>query len=194
MVRVLDLACRRGQFAPLAAAVRPRHSESLQQQFARCEKIFGDTFFWQEVFRCAIKKNICFTATTFCQNSITSSWYLAASTPVVSSCRCSARALSSVSDELLPANITEYAQQIFSTYKIFNTYLIHTCASCMCFASVENSAMSVTKTDLGKNSINCFRKEKSSNCSAMLVINFSIKWIYLESSCFYFPKNDSEND
>ena len=43
------------------------------------------------------------------------------------------------------------------------------------------------------NSINCFRKEKSPNCSAMLVINFSTKWIYLESSCFYFLKHDSEN-
>jgi len=28
----------------------------------------------------------------------------------------------------------------------------------------------------------------------MLIINFSIKWIYLESSCFYFLKNDLEND
>ena len=44
------------------------------------------------------------------------------------------------------------------------------------------------------NSTNCFRKEKSPYCSAMLVINLSIKLIHLESSCFYFPKNDSEND
>jgi len=30
VVRVLDLACRRGHFAPLVAAVRSKHSESLQ--------------------------------------------------------------------------------------------------------------------------------------------------------------------
>ena len=31
-----------------------------------------------------------------------------------------------------------------------------------------------------------FSKIKSPNCSIMLVINFSISWIYLESSCFCF--------
>jgi len=39
----------------------------------------------------------------------------------------------------------------------------------------------------GKRS-NCFRKEKLPNCLTVLVINFSINWIYQESSCFYFPQ------
>jgi len=35
---------------------------------------------------------------------------------------------------------------------------------------------------------------KSPKCLTMLAINFSINWKYLESSCFYFPQIDSEND
>jgi len=35
---------------------------------------------------------------------------------------------------------------------------------------------------------------KSPNCLPMLVINFSTNGKYLESSCLYFPQNDSENE
>ena len=31
-------------------------------------------------------------------------------------------------------------------------------------------------------------EEKRCQIAAMLLINFSINWIYLESSCFYFPQ------
>jgi len=59
---------------------------------------------------------------------------------------------------------------------------------CMCLiASVENSVMSVSKKGFEKEQ-QLFSKSKSPNRSTMLVINFSISWIYLESSCFYFPQ------
>jgi len=61
------------------------------------------------------------------------------------------------------------------------------------FGSVENSVMSVTKEGFEETAATVFKK-KSCQSSAMLIINFSINWIYLESSCFYFPQNDSENN
>ena len=39
MVRVLDLACRRGQFATLVAAVRPRHMSVSSNNLRGVEKI-----------------------------------------------------------------------------------------------------------------------------------------------------------
>ena len=58
----------------------------------------------------------------------------------------------------------------------------------MClFASVENSVMPVSKKGFEEEQ-QLFSKRKSPNCSTMLVINFTISWIYLESSCFYFPQ------
>ena len=107
---------------------------------------------------------------------------------MVSSCRSSAPPLSpvnAVNDGLLPINICEDAQQNSGTYKKFPLHLRCTHVH-VSFASVENSVMSVTKGFWGKSS-NWFSKRKSPNCSTMLVINFSISWIYLESY-FYFPQ------
>ena len=77
-------------------------------------------------------KNISFTA-TLCWNSINSSWILAASTSVVSSCRSSAPP-PSVHDESLSTNISENAQQSSGTYQISTSSLVHshTCA-CLLF-------------------------------------------------------------
>jgi len=94
-------------------------------------KKFGDTFLWQEVFWCAIK-NIFFTA-TFYWNSINSSWILAASTPVMSSCQSSAPPPSSVNDGSLPTNISEDAQQSYGTYKVSTKSLIQSCVCVFCF-------------------------------------------------------------
>jgi len=69
--------------------------------------------------------------------------------------------------------------------KISTSSSVHTCA-CL-FPSVENSVKSVTEKGLRKEQ-QLFSKRKSPNCSKMLVINFSISWIYLESSCLYFPE------
>ena len=65
--------------------------------------------------------------------------------------------------------------------------LVHTCA-CMClFASVKNSVMQAMplKRVLRK-AQELFSKRKVAKLSTMLAINFSISWIYLEFSCFYF--------
>ena len=118
-----------------------------------------------------------------------SSLLLAASTPVVSSCQSSApppSSVNAVNDGSLPTNISEDAQQSSGTYKISTTSLIHTC-SCA-FASVENLVMSVTENGLEIKNSNCFQKEKNAQLRAMSIINFSINWTYLESSCFYFTK------
>ena len=69
--------------------------------------------------------------------------------------------------------------------KISITFLVHTCACVFCF-SWEFSYVCYWKGFWGMSS-NCFWKEKLPNCSAMLVTNFSINWIYVES-CFYFPQ------
>jgi len=61
------------------------------------------------------------------------------------------------------------------------------------FGSVEKSVMSVSKEGFEETVATVFKK-KNRQSSAMLMINFSINRIYLESSCFYFPQNDSEND
>jgi len=60
----------------------------------------------------------------------------------------------------------------------------------MCLsASVENSVMSVTKKGFEERVATvCFRKEKSPKCSTMLVINFPVNCILLDSTCFYFPQ------
>ena len=128
------VAGRRGQFAPPAAAGRPKHRNNFHWLFAGSGKNFGDTFLWQEVLKRAIK-NISFSFTaTFYWNSTNSSWVLAASTPVVSSCRSFAPPPSSVyevNDWSLPTNISEDAQQSSGTYKKF--HFIFGAHMCMCF-------------------------------------------------------------
>ena len=61
------------------------------------------------------------------------------------------------------------------------------------FVSMENSVMSGTEKGFEETAATIL-ETKSPNCLAMLVINYSINWKYLESSCFYFPQNGSEND
>jgi len=53
-----------------------------------------------------------------------------------------------------------------------------------CF-SWEFGLMSVTKKGYEER---VFSNEKSPNCSTILVINFSINWIYLESTCLHYPQ------
>ena len=53
------------------------------------------------------------------------------------------------------------------------------------FASVENSVLSVTAKGFEERAATVF-EEKRRQTAAMLIINFSINWKYLESSCFYF--------
>jgi len=77
--------------------------------------------------------NLSFFTVTFHWNSIKSSWVLAASTPVVSSCWSSAPPPSSVNDGSLPTNISDDAQQSSGTYKIFTKSLIHTRLCVFCF-------------------------------------------------------------
>ena len=56
------------------------------------------------------------------------------------------------------------------------------------FASVENSVMQAMPLRRGLRAQVLFPKRKHIKLSTMLVINFSISWIYMESSCFYFPQ------
>jgi len=55
------------------------------------------------------------------------------------------------------------------------------------FAPVENSVMSVTEKGFEERAASVFEKKRRQT-AAMLPINFSINWLYLESSCFYFPQ------
>jgi len=47
--------------------------------------------------------------------------------------------------------------------------------------------MSVTEKGFEERAATVF-EEKRCQTAAMLIINFTINWIYLESSCFYFPQ------
>ena len=126
------VACKRGQFAPPAAAGRPKHRKNFHWLFARSGKILEIPSF-DKKFSGVPSKNISLTA-KFYWNSINSSWILAVSTPVVSSCRSSARYI----------NISEDAKQTSGTYK--NFHFIFGAHMCMClFASVENLVMPVSK-------------------------------------------------
>jgi len=108
---------------------------------------------------------------------------------VASSCRSSTLPLSSVNDGSLPANISEWCPAELRHLQKFPLHFWSTHAH-VSFASVENSVefsyVCYWKGFWGMSS-NCFRKEKLPTCSAMLVTNFSINWIYVES-CFYFPQ------
>ena len=128
------VTCKRRQFAPPAAADRPKHSENFHWQFARSGKILGIPSFDKKLSGMP-SKNISFTA-TFYWNSINSKWILAASTPVVSSSRSSAPPPSPVNDGSLPTNISEHAQQSSGTCKISTTSLVHTCTCVFCCKSV----------------------------------------------------------
>jgi len=137
-------------------------------------------------------KNIYFTA-AFHWNSVTSipDEFWLRPHPVVSSCRSSAPPPSSVNDELLLTYISENTQQSPVTIKFpLHLWSTHVDAS---FASFENSVMSGIEKGFEETAATVL-ETKSPNCLAMLLINFSINWKYLESSCFYFPQNDSEND
>ena len=183
----------RGQFAPPAAAAgRPKHCKNFYWLFARSGNNFGDTFLWQDVLRWT-SKNISFTATYW--SSSNSSWVLAASTPVVSSCRCTAPTLSSVNalnDGSLPTNISEDAQQSSGTYK--NFHFIFGAHMCMCFfASVENSVMPVTKKGFEERAATVFEKKVAKlfdNVDNPLINMLNISGIFL----LLFSPNASEND
>jgi len=115
-----------------------------------------------------------------------SSLILAASTPVVSSFRSSTPSPSSVNavnDGSLPSNISEDGQQSSGTYKISTISSVHTCAYVFCF-SWEFGNVCYWK-EFGERAATVF-EGKRRQPAAMLIINFSINWIYLESSCFYF--------
>jgi len=62
---------------------------------------------------------------------------------------------------------------------------VHTCA-CVFLLQLRIRQCLSLKRVLRKEQ-QLLSKRKSPNCSTVLVINFSISWIYLESSCFYFP-------
>jgi len=133
-------------------------------------KIFGDSF--DKKFS-GVPSKIFFFIAIFYWNSINSSWILAASTPVVSNCRSFAPPPSSVNDGL-PTNISEDAQQGCGTYKISTKSLIHTCVCVFCF--IWNFSNVCHLKGFWRKSSNCFRKEKSPNCSAMLVVSFSLSF------------------
>ena len=138
-------------------------------------------------------KNISFTATLY-WNSINSSLVLAASTPVVSSCRSSAPPLSSinaVNDGLLTTNISNGAQQSSGTYKTFTSSSVHTCA-CL-FASVENSVMSVSKKGFEERAATVFETKVVKlfdDVGNQLFNKLNISGIFL----LLFSPNGSEND
>ena len=54
------------------------------------------------------------------------------------------------------------------------------------FASVENSVICLSPKRVLRQEKQLFPKRKSPNYSTVLVINFSINWIYLESTCLRF--------
>ena len=55
------------------------------------------------------------------------------------------------------------------------------------FGSVENSVMSLSIEGFEEKAATVFKK-KSRQSLPVLIIIFSINWLYLESSCFYFPQ------
>jgi len=187
------VACKRGQFAPPAAAGRPKHRKNFHWLFARSGKILEIPSF-DKKFSGVPSKNISLTA-KFYWNSINSSWILAVSTPVVSSCRSSAPPLSSVNamnDASLSTNIIEDAQQSSGTYK--NFYFIFGAHMCMClFASVENSVMSVTKKGFEERAATVFEKKVAKlfeNVGNQLFNKLNISGIFL----LLFSPIASEND
>ena len=90
-----------------------------------------------------------------------------------------------MNDRSLPTNISEYAQQSSGTCKISTTSLVHTYAFFFCFS--QNLAIPVTEKGFEERTATIFESKKCQT-AALLIINFSINWTYLESSCFYFPK------
>ena len=127
-------------------------------------------------------------------DSINSSWILAASTPVVSSCRSSTPppSVNAVNDGSLSTNISEDAQQSTGTYK--NFHFIFGAHMCIClFASVENSAMSVTKRAFEERAAIAFKKKVAKlfdNADDQLFSKLNISGIFL----LLFSPNASEND
>ena len=92
----------------------------------------------------------------------------------------------------LPTNISEDAQQSSGTYKHF--HLMFGAHMCMClFASVENSAMSVTKKGFEERAATVFEKKVaklSDNVGNQLFNKVNISGIIL----LLFSPNASEND
>jgi len=119
---------------------------------------------------------------------------LAASTPVVSSCRSSApppSSVNAVNDGSFSTNISEDAQQSFRTYNISTPTVVHTCASVFSF-SWEFGNVCHWKGFRGKSS-NCFRREKMPNCGNVdnqLYNKLNISGIFL----LLLSPNASEND
>ena len=70
--------------------------------------------------------------------------------------------------------------------KISTSLSVHTCACVFLLQLRIRSCLSLKRVLRKEQQL--FSKRKSSNCSTMLVINFSIRWIYLISSCFYFTQ------
>jgi len=115
---------------------------------------------FDEKFSGVPSENISFAA-TFYWNSINSSLILAASTPVVPSCRSSApppSSVNAVNDGSVPTNISEDAQQSSGTYKNFHFIFGAHMRMCL-FASVQNSVMSVNKKGFEERAATVFEKK-----------------------------------
>ena len=86
---------------------------------------------------------------------------MAASTPVVSSCRSSAPpplSVNAVNDGSLPTNISVDVEQSSGIYKNFQ-YIFGPHKCMFLFASVENSVMSVTKKGFEEREAIVFERE-----------------------------------
>ena len=158
----------------------------------RVQKIW-DTFLWQEVLRCAIKKYFfdCYILLEFNKFQLS----FGCVHTKVSSCWSSAPPLSSVNavnDGSLPTNISEDAQQSSGTYK--NFHFIFSAHMCMClFASVENSVMSVTEKGFEERAATVFKKKVAKlfdNIGNQLFNKLNKSGIFL----LLFSTNTSEND
>ena len=125
------VADRRWQFAPPAAAGRPKHRKISADYLQGAEKVLEIPSF-DKKFSGVPSKNIFFTA-TFYWNSINFSWVLATFTPVGPSCQSSApppSSVNAVNDGSLPTNINEGAQQSSGAYK--NIHFIFGAHMCIC--------------------------------------------------------------
>ena len=155
------VACRRGQFTPLAAAGRPKHSKNFHWQIARGEK------FWrylpltrsfqvchQKYFSLLHHIGIQLIPVEFWSRP--HQWCQAAGAPLPHRHQWMQWMMGRC------LQTSEDAQKSCGTYKISTTSLVHTCACVFCFSWEFGNVCH--RKGFWEKSSNCFRREKTPKC------------------------------